>query len=314
MALSKKKPSRTAQKTSVKPTTKTKTKTKTKSSSNVSLRDRAKEKLKGSSKRGFTAMRDAKSERREGSQIRGFFVKKGETKSVIILTDDPIIKRVHTHVAVLPNGKTFYPESLCTEDDDCEDCIRAKDGDKSVRAAATTGAMMVLDVEGYKTGDDKEVPWVVRPWSINPTLSSVLEHRDQKEGLMLTMFDVTKLDRGLSLDVVRDDDDDIQRFKSNRELIKYLRTDRHGNKETADILQKALDEHGDFRTWLQDEIIPEWWNPENVDRKQTSSSSSDDDDDEDEPSSRKKYGFRKDKKSGSNRSSTKPEKKRSRFR
>jgi hypothetical protein len=292
MALPKRKPNK-ASKLSSKTSKPSRLKEKTKSSkSPMSLKDRAKQKLKESRKSGFTAMREAKSERSFSNRWMSFFVRKGETKPVLFLTDDLVVVRIHTVKEYTQTGKEIYREYLCTEDDDCKGCNEIQAGNKAVRPAATNGYTLVLDIEGYEK-DGKEFPWIVRPLSVNTSLSSVLEHRDLKEGLYLTMFDMTKLERGHSLDVIRDEDDEIQRFDSERELIKFLKSDE-GNPDTAKMLKEALDKYGDFRTWLKEEILPEFLNPDNM---RINSSSGDDDDDDENEYSTSKYSFRgKDKK------------------
>jgi hypothetical protein len=262
-----------------------------KGSKGSSLRDRAKDKIKESKKKGFTAMREAKNERGGGnfSKFQNFYVAKGDMKPVIFLTDDPVVVRTHSVQKNLPNGKVFYPEYQCTEDDDCVLCQEAKDGNKSVSKPTNMGAILVLDVEGYEK-DNVEKPYIVRPMLVNPSLASVLEHRDLKEGLLYTAFEMSKLDRGHSLDVIRDEDDEIQRFEDEEEILDVIREE---NEDSAKMIQEALDQHGDFRTWLEEEIIPDFLDPSRAEFNQ-SSSSKDDGGDEDEGT---KYSFKKNRKS-----------------
>lgn len=275
-------------------------KTTSKSSSSVSIKDRNKNKDQ-SKKRGFSAMRQAREEQknRQGtSSWRGFFIReKGDTRTIVPLVSDLFVKRVHTLVAPLPSGKVFYPEVLCTEEDDCKWCERAKNKDKKVRPANATGALFVLDVEGYST-DDKDVTWVLRPWSINTTMASVLENKDSRIGLKNTFFDVTRLDRGHSMDEVRDRKDKIQRFDSIEDLIEFLKEDDDGNEETAKQLEGILEEYETLDEYFEEEVIPQWWGEDNLPESVLKESSDDDDDDtEDDKGSKNTYSFRKNRKS-----------------
>lgn len=276
-----------------------------KKSGKSSLRDRAKEQIKESKKKGFTAMREAKKEYSNNTKWMGFFVRKGETKPIIFLTEDLHTERVHNIKQVSRNGKEFYREVLCTGEDDCDLCVKAQEGNKAISAPRTAGVVLLLDVEGYEK-DDKEIPFVIRPMTVNPTMASVLEHRDNKEGLYLTVYDMSKLDRGHSLDVVRDKKDKIQRFKDVKEIIKYVKDE---NEQTAKLLKEKLEEFGDLGDWLKEEIVPEFLDPAQVNLSDTESGS---DDGEEEES----YSFRKGRRGGKDKTSSKDKgsKRRSRLR
>lgn len=278
-----------------KKTTGTTKKTTGKSSNAVSIKDRNKNKDQ-SKKRGFSAMRQAREEQKNkpsGFGWRGFFIReKGDTKTIVPLVSDLFVKRVHTLVAPLPNGKVFYPEVLCTEDDDCQWCERAKKKDKKVRPANATGALLVLDVEGYST-DDKDVTWVLRPWSINTTMASVLENKDSRIGLKNTFFDVTRLDRGHSMDEVRDRKDKIQRFDSIEDLIEFLKEDDEGNEETAKQLEDILEEYETLDEYFEEVVIPQWWGEDNLPESVFKEDSDDDDSSSDDDDKKSNYSFRK---------------------
>lgn len=270
-----------------------------------SLKDRAKDKMKESKKKGFSAMREAKSENTGGySQFRNFFVNKGESKPILFLIDDPVVVRTHGVQQLTQNGKTFYPEYVCTEDDDCVLCQEAKNGNKSVQNSKATGVFAVLDIEGY-TKDNEEIPYIVRPMTVNTTLASVIEHREVKEGIYLTAFDMTKLERGHSLDIIRDEDDEIVRFEDVEEVIEYIEEE---NEMSAEMLTKALDEYGDIKTWLKEVVIPDFMNPENAKISQTSSSS------DDEEESSYKFGNKRGRKSKGDKASSSKKGRRNRLR
>jgi hypothetical protein len=260
--------------------------------SKTSLRDRAKEQIKESKKKGFTAMREAKKEYSNNTKWMSFYVVKGETKPIIFATDDPVTVRTHNVKQYSRSGKEFYREILCTQDDDCKGCAEAKSGNKAVSNPRTSGVMLIIDVEGYEK-DNEEIPFVVRPLMVNPTLSSVLEHRDNKEGLMLTAYDMSKLDRGHSLDVIRDKKDKIQRFDSVEDLIEYIEEE---NETTAKLLTEKLEEYGDLRDWLAEEIVPEFLDPEQITLEGSSGGDKEDEDESTSYSFGKKRGKGKDKK------------------